>query len=521
MIKTDILVLGSGIAGLTFSLKIAQQFSHYKVTILTKSNASESNTKYAQGGMAVVVDFEDDSFDKHIQDTLKAGDGFCDVEVVEMVVKEGPQCLKELIEWGARLDATGDGELDLAKEGGHTQHRIVHHKDITGFEMERALLKQIHKQPNIELLTHHYAIDLITEHHLFQLDFDKNNINCFGAYALNANTNKIETFVSKITMLATGGSGQVYSTTTNPTIATGDGVAMAYRAKAKIADMEFIQFHPTALYQPDVSPAFLISEAVRGFGAYLVNHENKRFVFKYDERGELASRDIVAKAINSELIKSGEDNVFLDCRHLDMQGFKAHFPNIYERCLKLGIDVAKDLIPVVPAAHYQCGGIWVNKEGRTTIHQLYACGECSRTGLHGANRLASNSLLEALVYAQRAYLDVCEVIDHIELRNDAPSWDASGTSKPKEKVLLTHSRKELQRIMNDYVSIVRSDERLLMAQKRLDMLYDEIRTLYQKTSISPQLCELRNLIAIAHLIVHSSLQRKENKGAFYKLDNVA
>ena len=392
MIQTDFLIIGSGIAGLTTAIKLAEHSPSKNVLIITKADESESNTKYAQGGIAVVIDEVTDSFDKHIEDTLLAGAGLNDRNVVEMVVKEGPNRLKEFINWGAKFDLDKKGDIRLGKEGGHTENRIVHHKDITGFELEQTLLRKVAELDNIKLHQYYFNIDLITEHQLDRIDTTRSSsLRCYGAYVFNQHTETIETIVARFTILATGGVGQVYETTTNPNIATGDGIAIAYRAKAKIADMEFVQFHPTALYDPGVSPAFLISEAVRGYGAHLKNKEGNRFVFDYDERGELASRDIVAKAIDSEMKKSGEDCVYLDCRHLDLKEFKEHFPNISKKCKSKGVLIEKDMIPVVPAAHYLCGGVDVNLKGQTSLENLYACGEVSRTGLHGANRLASNS----------------------------------------------------------------------------------------------------------------------------------
>ena len=518
MIKTDFLVIGSGIAGLYYAIKIAEKFPDQTVHIITKSDESESNTKYAQGGIAVVIDKVEDSFNKHIEDTMRAGGGINNREVVEMVVREGPERLKELIEWGARFDLDAEGDIKLGREGGHTEHRIVHHKDITGFELELTLLEKVDKLPNISMNQHCFAIDLITEHHLgkeVQLD---GKIHCLGAYVLDQKTNLIETINSRFTLMATGGVGQVYQTTTNPIIATGDGIAMAYRAKAHISDMQFIQFHPTALFEPGVSPAFLISEAVRGFGAYLKNHNGVRFVFEYDDRGELASRDIVAKAIDSELKRSGNDHVYLDCTHLPSVEFKNQFPNIYEKCLGIGIDATKDLIPVVPAAHYLCGGIEVDKSGRTSIKQLYACGEVSYTGLHGANRLASNSLLEAVVYAHRIAEDMAKEESNIKFHNSIPDWDEVGTTDPKELVLINHTRSEVQQAMSKFVGIVRSDLRLDRAARRHQLWYSETEDLYENTTISVALCELRNIISVAYLVTQQSIGQKINIGGYYNID---
>jgi L-aspartate oxidase len=515
--KTHLLIIGSGVAGLTLAVKVAETFPNKSITIVTKGNEDESNTKYAQGGVAIVTDKSSDSFQKHIQDTLVSGDGLCDKKVVEMVIKEGPKRLKELMIWGANFDFDITGNLDLGKEGGHSQYRVVHHKDITGFEVERALLARVHQLKNITLLTHHFAIDLLTEHHLKARN--KLNITCYGAYVLKQNNGNILTIKAESTVLATGGIGCVYGHTTNPEIATGDGIAMAYRAKAQIKDMEFVQFHPTALYNKEEGASFLISEAVRGFGAYLRTKKGIRFMPKYDERAELASRDIVSQSIDNELKKTGDACVFLDCTHLDLEKFKKHFPNIYEKCRDHNIDISKDWIPVVPASHYLCGGIVVDAHGKTSITNLFACGECSRTGLHGANRLASNSLLEALVYAQNIYKYYCN--QTIELKQyELPIWNDEGTNIPKEHILIRHNLKELQALMRDYVGIVRSNDRLSKAIIHLDLIYNEVENLYKTSKITTTLCELRNMVNIAHLIISQSLERIENKGGYYNIDNL-
>ena len=519
MHQNDFLVIGSGIAGLTYAIKMATEFPNAKVAIVTKADAHESNTKYAQGGIAIVTDSLTDSFDQHIKDTLKAGDGLCNPDIVDVVVKEGPERLEELLDWGTNFDTKKTGEFDLGREGGHTQNRILHHKDITGFEIETTLLNKVKSLTNIEVLQEHFAVDLITQHHLgVSKSFDRKDTECYGAYIFNEATKKVETYLSKVTMLATGGVGQVYQNTTNPKIATGDGIAIAYRAKARISNMEFIQFHPTALNHPEPNTSFLISEAVRGMGGLLRNGSGELFMEKYDERKELASRDIVSRAIDSELKKSGEDFVYLDCTHIKKKTFKKHFPNIYHKCKEIGIHPRKQMIPVVPAAHYLCGGINVNEHGQTTIKNLYACGECSNTGLHGGNRLASNSLLEALVFAHRSYLRSKENFSKGKFALDIPEWNDEGTTPPKELILITHNRKELRAIMNDYVAIIRSDERLERAAKRLKVLYEETEDLYKKTRISAELFELRNLITVAYLIVKLSQARKENRGAFFNSD---
>ncbi|MBL7472325.1 L-aspartate oxidase [Robertkochia sediminum] len=514
-LRTDHLVIGSGIAGLTYAVKMAEALPDRHISIVTKANEAESNTKYAQGGVAVVWDREKDSFNKHIADTLRAGDGHCDPMVVAMVVNEGPDRLHELMNWGAQFDIDDGGSLNLGREGGHTEYRIVHHKDITGHEIEMALLRRIDQLPNITLFDHHFAIDLITEHH-FENDLP-NEIGCYGAYVMDQVTGEIKVFEASTTLLATGGVGQVYGHTTNPAIATGDGVAMAYRAKARIADMEFMQFHPTALLDGAEKQSFLISEAVRGFGAFLRNKHGERFMLRYDERGELASRDIVARGIDRELKRSGEECVYLDCTHLNAAEFEAHFPNIKQKCLEHRIDPQTDWIPVVPASHYLCGGIDVDQHGRTSIHNLYACGECSRTGLHGANRLASNSLLEALVYAHRIfawqrYQSLSEVPRSI------PEWNDEGTVINSENIVVKHNVKRLQALMRDYVGIVRSHKRLALASKNLQTIYREVETLYRESRLNPELCELRNMVNVAHLIICQSSRQDENRGGFYNKD---
>jgi L-aspartate oxidase len=521
MIKSDILVLGSGIAGLTFALKIAQRRPDLQVTVLTKTNEDESNTRYAQGGVAAVWNFETDSYEKHIRDTLVAGDGLCDEKIVEIVVKEGPERVREIIEWGARFDKNKTQHYDLGREGGHSENRILHYKDLTGWEIQRTLLAQVDATPNLKLLEHYFAIDVITQHHLgHTVTRVTPGIECYGAYALNKHTGAIETLLAKVTVIATGGGGQVYRNTTNPVIASGDGIAMVYRAKGRIENMEFVQFHPTALYNPaGDNPSFLVSEAVRGFGGILKTPKGEEFMQKYDERGSLAPRDIVARAIDREMKIHGSEFMCLDCRHLDKEGFVAHFPTIYKKCLSIGIDPMKTMIPVTPACHYLCGGIKTDEIGRTSIDHLYAAGECTCTGLHGANRLASNSLLEAMVFAHRIYLDVLEKIDRIEgVKTGIPDWDARGTTEPDELVLITQSLKELKDIMSYYVGIVRSNVRLKRATDRLYLLYKETEELYHKTIISPQLCELRNLITIAYLITRSASMRRESRGLHFTTD---
>lgn len=520
--QTDFLVIGSGIAGLSYAIKVAQACPQKKITVLTKTQSDETNTKYAQGGIAGVWDKEHDSFTKHIEDTLIAGDGLCNPSIVEIVVKEGVERIAELINYGANFDKDPDGDYKLGKEGGHSEFRILHHKDITGWEMERTLLMAAAKQPNIEIINHCFVIDIITQHHLgYLVTKSTPDIESYGVYVLNLETKKIEKILASVTMLATGGNGQVYRSTTNPAIATGDGVAMVYRAKGRIENMEFIQFHPTALYETGIrGQSFLITEAVRGDGGILRNVNGEAFMERYDSRKDLAPRDIVARAIDNEMKINGTEFVYLDCRHMDQQNFLEHFPTIHAKCKTLGIDVAKDMIPVSPAAHYSCGGIKTDEWGRSSIKNLYAAGECASTGLHGANRLASNSLLEAMVFAHRAYLDAVEKVkSHKNISEKSiPDWNTSGTTAPKEMIVITQSIKELKLLMSDYVGIVRNNIRLQRANRRLDLLFEETENLYKKSELSPQLCELRNMITVSYLIVKGAELRHESRGLHYNTD---
>lgn len=513
--KTDFLVIGSGVAGLSYAIKVAEKWTDKKVIIATKKESRESNTKYAQGGIAVAL-HEDDSFEQHIADTLKAGDGLCNKEVVEMVVSEGPQRFKELVNWGANFDQEHSGDYDLGMEGGHSGHRILHHKDITGREIARAMLARINELPNAEILEHHLSIDLITEHHLNRSE-NSTNITCFGAYFLNEKSGEVETIVSKATLLATGGIGQVYGHTTNPAVATGDGIAMAYRAKTHISNMEFVQFHPTALFEPGQTPAFLISEAVRGFGAYLCHENGERFMQLYDERMELASRDIVSKAIDSEMKNRPTNNVYLDCRHLNKEGFLSRFPTIYNKCATAGVNIFNDLIPVVPAAHYLCGGIDTDLNAATQIRNLFACGECTYTGLHGANRLASNSLLEALVFSHRAFISAGKIINKISIPENIPEWVSCDENITDSKTINNY-KSELQDIMRNYAGIVMSNKRLSTAEEMLNNLYESTELLYRNHALTTEVCELRNMVTVGYLIVQQSKLRKENKGVFYNED---
>jgi len=505
MTQTNYLIFGSGVAGLTFAIKIATHFPQKNIVIVTKSNEAESNTKYAQGGIAVVLNQIEDNFQKHIDDTLKCGDGLCVKAVVEKVVKEGPKCVHELIDWGTRFDKDETGGFDLGKEGGHSSHRVIHHKDQTGFEIERAILKQAHLQKNITLLDYHFGLDLIV----------KNN-SCFGATVLNEKTNEISTYLADYVLLATGGIGQIYGHTTNPSIATGDGIAMAIRAKATVKDMEFIQFHPTALYNPELKSTFLISEAVRGFGAILRDKNGRRFMFDYDVRGELASRDIVSQSIENELKKSGDDCVFLDCTHLDTMAFKKHFPMIYERCKDLTILIERDWIPVIPAQHYVCGGIKVDGNGETTIQNLFACGECSYTGLHGANRLASNSLLEALVYADSIFnflsTKTASMPKFIPL-NCNYKFNKKGSIKLNHVEEIVY---EIQEMMRKNVGIIRNNEDLETTFKILSNLQHVLVSIEETHQATREIYELKNMVEVAKIIVNQSLKRTTNRGSFFK-----
>ncbi len=524
----DFLVIGSGIAGLSYATKLAIHYEEantpnaarpVRIAVITKVQADETNTKYAQGGIAAVWD-EADSFEKHIDDTMIAGDNLSNRHVVEIVVREAPERIQELINYGTRFDKEDDGDYDLAREGGHSDHRILHFKDITGAEIERALLDKAQSMKSIEIFTHYYAVELITRHALGETvhRYDHDN-RCFGAYVLNTQTGQVEKFLAKTTLLATGGIGNIYQNTTNPTIATGDGIAMAYRAKAIAKDMEFIQFHPTALYEPGKKPNFLISEAVRGFGGILRNLKGETFMEQYDPRLSLAPRDIVARAIDSEMKKAGAQHMYLDVTHCDYEKFIEHFPNITAYCRdKLGIDIRKDFIPVVPAQHYLCGGVRVDEFGATNIQFLYAVGECSCTGLHGANRLASNSLLEAVVFGHRAYLDTLEKLDKAVVPDTIPDWNDAGTTHPEELVLVTEMKRELESIMSNYVGIVRSNRRLKRAMDRLELIYLEHEELYRQSKVSVPICELRNMIEVSYLVIKMAMARRENTGLHFNID---
>jgi len=510
---TDYLVIGSGIAGLSFALKAAESGS---VAIITKKESRESNTNYAQGGIAAVLDPED-TFDSHVEDTLKAGAGLCRQDVVEMMVGQGPRMVRELIEWGAEFTSTHSG-LALGREGGHSKHRIVHAADLTGREIERALTAAAEEHPNISQYEHHMAVDLITEHHLLEAqDTSEGGIHCWGAYALDTTTGVVKQFLARVTLLCSGGAGQIYLHTTNPRIATGDGIAMAYRAGALIANLEFMQFHPTTLYHPD-SGSFLISEAVRGHGGVLVDRRGRRFMDEYHEMGSLAPRDIVARAIDSELKKSGEPCVYIDITHEPEQELRTRFPNIYQRCSEHNIDMATQPIPVVPAAHYMCGGVITDTEGRTNVSGLDASGEVTCTGLHGANRLASNSLLEALVFSDRAFHHASASLQDRPSLPRVDDWQEDDVFNTEEWILLSHDRMEIQELMGDYVGIVRSDFRLKRASRRIGMIAQEVEEFYKGTKVTEALLELRNITTVAALTVRSALSRRESRGLHYNID---
>ena len=514
--KFDFLVIGSGIAGMSFALKVAHKG---KVALICKAGLEEANTYFAQGGIASVTNLKVDNFEKHIEDTMIAGDWISDRAAVEKVVREAPAQIEELIKWGVDFDKNEDGEFDLHKEGGHSEFRILHHKDNTGAEIQTSLIETVKAHPNITVFTDHYAVEIITQHHLgIIVTRYTQGIKCYGAYILDEKTGEVDTFLSKVTVMATGGCEAVYRQTTNPLVATGDGIAMVYRAKGVVKDMEFIQFHPTALYHPGDRPSYLITEAMRGYGGILKTKDGKEFMQKYDPRLSLAPRDIVARAIDNEMKLRGEDHVYLDVTHKDPEETKKHFPNIYKKCLSIGIDITKDYIPVAPAAHYLCGGIKVDLDGQSSIGRLYAIGECSCTGLHGGNRLASNSLIEAVVYADAAAKHALSVLERYDYNEDIPEWNAEGTMNPEELVLITQSMKEVNQIMEAYVGIVRSNIRLIRAWNRLDILYEETERLFKRCKASRELCELRNMINIGYLITRQAMERKESRGLHYTID---
>lgn len=513
---TDILVIGGGLAGLLYSLEASK---YANVVLITKNNLGQSNTFYAQGGIAAVMDKINDSFEEHIKDTIIAGDGLCNEEIVRKVVCSAPMVIEKLVSYGVEFD-TKEGIYVLGREGGHSRNRILHHKDITGKEIEQKLVEAVKKNPKIEVFENYYAVDLLTQHHLgATVNRYSKDIKCFGAYVMDMKTNRIHTFLAKITVLATGGIGNIYEITTNPSIATGDGIAMAYRAKAIIENMEFVQFHPTALYQKNTRPAFLITEALRGFGATLRNHLGEEFMKKYDERKNLAPRDIVARAIDNEMKLNGLEHVWLDATHLDKEALIQNFPNIYERCKSIGIDITKEFIPVAPAAHYICGGIKTDEFGRTSINYLYAIGETASTGLHGANRLASNSLLESAAFALFAAEDSKKFLEkRINFYTNFPDWEYKGNHYPEEMVLISNEFKELQHIMSNYVGVVRTNLRLQRALSRLEVIYKETEELYKNSLPNFQILELRNAINTAYLVIKMAINRRESRGLHFNLN---
>lgn len=517
--KYDFLIIGGGVAGMSFALKIART-QKYKIALCCKTSLDEANTAKAQGGIASVTNLLVDDFEKHIHDTMVAGDWISDPAAVEQVVRNAPKQIMELVQWGVNFDKKEDGQFDLHREGGHSEFRILHHADDTGAEIQRGLMEAVRHNPFIDVLENHFAVEIITQHHLgVRVTRRTPDIECYGAYILNPDTQKIDTYLSRVTLMATGGTGAIYATTTNPNIATGDGIAMVYRAKGQVQGMEFVQFHPTALFHPgETHPAYLITEAMRGYGGILRLPNGEEFMQKYDERLSLAPRDIVARAIDNEMKIHGLDHVCLDVTHKNAEETKHHFPNIYQKCLSIGIDITKEYIPVAPCAHYMCGGIKVNLDGESSIHRLYAVGECSCTGLHGGNRLASNSLIEAVVYADAAAKHSLSVIENYDFHPNIPDWNDEGTMSNEEKVLISQDMREVGQIMSTYVGIVRSDLRLRRAWERLDLLYEETEDLFKRVKATRDICELRNMINVGYLITRQALERKESRGLHYTID---
>ena len=503
--KYDFLVIGAGVAGMSYALKVAKA-NKGKVCMICKTSLDEANTSFAQGGVASVTNMKVDTFDKHIADTIIAGDYISDRKAVEQVVRMAPEQIKELVKWGVNFDKKDDGTFDLHREGGHSEFRILHHADDTGAEIQRGLMEAVKSNPNIDVKENHFAVEIITQHHLgVRVTRRSPYIQCYGAYVLNPKTQKVDTYLAKVTVMCTGGCGAVYLTTSNPVIATGDGIAMVYRAKGTVQDMEFVQFHPTVLHNPNETHILKLPNG-------------ETFMEKYDERLSLAPRDIVARAIDKEMKIHGIDHVCLDVTHKDPDETRHHFPNIYQKCLSMGIDITTDYIPVRPAAHYMCGGIKVDLNGQTSIERLYALGECSCTGLHGGNRLASNSLIEAVVYAETAARDSLKHVDLYDFNDQVPKWNDEGTMTNEEKVLITQSVREVNQIMANYVGIVRSDLRLHRAWDRLDMLYEETENLFKRVKASKDICELRNMINVGYLITRFALERKESRGLHFTTD---
>jgi len=522
----DFLVIGSGIAGLTFAIKAA---SLGEVAIVTKKDKLETSTNYAQGGIAAAFG-ADDSFENHIQDTLSAGNGLCKRDVVELVVRSGPERVKELVEWGVRFSRRSDNPLDfdLGREGGHTKNRIVHAEDMTGRAIEQALIRVAENHPRVHIFEDHFALDLVVEYSGMRIGrrFRKRHKKCWGAFVFNKQRNEVDLFLAHVTLLCTGGAGKVYLYTSNPDVATGDGLAMAYRVGAELANLEFVQFHPTCLYHPKAKN-FLISEAVRGEGGRLIDKRGRAFMKDYHPLGDLACRDVVARAIDTEMKKSGDDCVFLDITHRSKDFLIKRFPNIYEKCLSLGINMAKEPIPVVPAAHYMCGGIKTDIHGCTSIDNLYAIGECACTGLHGANRLASNSLLEALVFSHQAYLHVSEYFNTLKDESfpllsvgDAPYPLVSNALAQSEMIFIAHNWDVIRKVMWNYVGIVRRDKRLMLAQNHIDQIQREIYEHMPNIPLNTDAMELKNLAVVAGMIVCCAILRKESRGLHYNLDHL-
>lgn len=517
--KFDFLIIGGGVAGMSYALKVANS-GKGKVALICKTTLDEANTAKAQGGIASVTNLKVDNFEKHIEDTMIAGDYISDINAVEHVVRNAPAAIDDLVKWGVNFDRNEEGEFDLHREGGHSEFRILHHADDTGFEIQRGLMAAVRRNKKITVLENHYAVEIITQHHLgVEVTRRTPNIECYGAYVLDPDTKKVDTFLSKVTLIATGGTGAVYATTSNPNIATGDGIAMVYRAKGEVKDMEFVQFHPTVLYNPaETHPAYLITEAMRGYGGILRLPNGEEFMQKYDKRLSLAPRDIVARAIDREMKIHGIKHVCLDVTHKDPEETKHHFPNIYAKCLSIGIDITKQMIPVCPSAHYMCGGIKVNLNAESSINRLYAVGECSCTGLHGGNRLASNSLIEAVVYAKSAAEHSLSVIDNYSFNTEVPEWNDEGTMTNEEKVLIAQDMQEVGQIMSNYVGIVRSDLRLRRAWTRLDIIYEETEELFKRVKPTKDICELRNMVNVGYLITRQAIERKESRGLHYTVD---
>jgi L-aspartate oxidase len=510
MREFDFLVIGGGIAGLTYALKVAD---HGRVGILFKKDTGSSSTLWAQGGIAA-VNQPDDSFDLHVQDTLVCGAGLCNPEVVQLVVSEGPERVEELIKRGAHFDTDESGNYHLHKEGGHSRRRIFHAGDATGFEIQGALLRAVTQHPNIELIRFSSAIDLITTHKLGLSPAESNKV--VGAYVLG-DSGSIEPYLADKVLVATGGAGKIYLYTSNPDVATGDGIAMCYRAGCRVANMEFIQFHPTCLYHPEAK-SFLITEAMRGEGARLTRTNGERFMGRYHEAMELAPRDVVARAIDAEMKMHGDDYVLLDISHRDPDFVKEHFPTIYERCLSFGFDITKGPLPVVPAAHYMCGGVVSDVHGRTDITDLYVAGESACTGLHGANRLASNSLLEGVVFGHRAAEHSIKHKGAFRVTATPRPWDPGNAVDSDEQVVITQNWDEIRRTMWNYVGIVRTTKRLERALHRMDLIKREIQEYYRQCVVTSDLLELRNLHLVSELVIRCALERRESRGLHYTLD---